>query len=247
MTATGTPDRNRGRKAARPGRKSGAWRGLAVVATAAMIAAACGGGSKKASSTNDTTANTAASETTTTVTGDTSSTVAGETTTTAANGVTTTTARKATTTTAKKKSGVIAAPNQNITKAPQVGGNVAATSSTAPPVDVQIGGSITWLKAGEIPTLDPAGAMANSGASDGPAAFAIFDMLFYSDGGQVKAHTADSLTSPDAINWTLKIHPGIKFSDGTDYDANAVVFNWQRIGDPANGATRKAVVDAMKS
>ena len=28
--------------------------------------------------------------------------------------------------------------------------------------------------------------MANSGASDGPAGFAIFDVLFYTDGGVVK-------------------------------------------------------------
>ena len=89
--------------------------------------------------------------------------------------------------------------------------------------------------------------MANSGASDGPAGFAIFDMLFYTDGGAVKSHTADSLTSADAITWTLKIHPGIKFSDGTDYNADAVVYNWQRIGDAANGATRKSIVDTMQS
>src|SRR5207302_664879 len=63
----------------------------------------------------------------------------------------------------------------------------------------------------------------------------------------VKSHTADSLTSPDAITWTLKIHPGIKFRDGTDYDAAAVVAQWQRNGDASNGSTRKAVIDAMQS
>src|SRR3954463_10741407 len=194
MTETGMPDRNRGRKATRAGRKSGVWRGLAVVASAAMIAAACGGGSKKGTASSNTTDTTVTSETTAAPTAETSSTVPGDTSTTAAAAhATTTTARKVTATTAKK-SAVIANPNNSLTKAPSAGGSVGATTSTAKAADVQIGGSITWLKAGEIPTLDPAGAMANSGASDGPAGFAVFDMLAYTDGGQVKTHTAESIT-----------------------------------------------------
>src|SRR5438874_830341 len=242
MTRTGMPDRNPRKTASRTTRKSGAWRGLAVVAAVGLVVAACGGGSKK-NATSNTTAT--SEETTTTVAGETTTTAVGETTTSVA-GATTTTAKKATTTTARK-SAVIAKPNQSLTKAPLVGGNVGSTTSTAPPSDLQTGGSITWLKAGEIPTLDPAGSMANSGASDGPAGFAIFDMLLYTDGGVVKTHTADSLTSADATTWTLKIHPGIKFSDGSDYDAAAVVAQWKRNQDPANGSTRKSIVDSMQS
>jgi ABC-type transport system substrate-binding protein len=52
--------------------------------------------------------------------------------------------------------------------------------------------------------------------------------------------TAESLTSSDALTWTLKLRPNIKFSDGTPYDANAVKFNYLRLQDPANTAVRAA-------
>ena len=59
----------------------------------------------------------------------------------------------------------------------------------------------------------------------------VFDMLAYSDpaDGEVKPQTAESLTSTDAVVWTLKLQPNIKFSDGTAYDAAAVKFNWERL------------------
>ena len=55
---------------------------------------------------------------------------------------------------------------------------------------------------------------------------AVFDMLVYSDAtASIMPQTAESLTSTDALVWTLKLHPNIKFSDGTPYDAAAVKFN----------------------
>jgi peptide/nickel transport system substrate-binding protein len=70
----------------------------------------------------------------------------------------------------------------------------------------------------------------------------VYDMLMYNDvsTGTIVAQTAESLTSTDAQNWTLKIRPGIKFTDGTPYDAAAVKFNWLRLQDPANAATKAA-------
>ena len=246
MTDNGAADRDLGtstRRSTSPGRP---WRGLAVVTAAALIMAACGGGSSKKTASANTTTPVATGDSTTTVAGETTTTVAaiGTTTTTAAAAGSATTAKQATTTTAKKRTALIA-PSGAVAQVSRTGGDVAATTSTAPASDVQTGGSLTWLKAGEIPTLDPAGAMANSGVSDGPAGFSIYDMLFYAQAGQIKTHTADSLTSADATVWTLKIHPGIKFSDGTPYDAAAVVFNLKRLQDPANGATRKSQADQI--
>jgi peptide/nickel transport system substrate-binding protein len=40
--------------------------------------------------------------------------------------------------------------------------------------------------------------------------------------------------------WTLQLHPNIQFSDGTAFDANAVMYNWQRIQNPANHALAAA-------
>src|SRR5204862_4888149 len=61
----------------------------------------------------------------------------------------------------------------------------------------------------------------------------------------VKPQTDESLTSTDAVVWTLKLQPNIKFSDGTDYDAAAVQYNWKRLQDPSKTAMRKAQADQM--
>ena len=228
------------------GRRRGAL-ALTGLVTIGLIAAACGGssGPKKPSTadTNATTETTAASETTTTAaenaTGNTSSTTA------LASGVTTTTAKKTTATTVNKKTVVTAALNRGVT-----GGisNVTAAPTTAPRQDIQPGGTLTYLKVADGPGLDPI-KISNSGNSDGPPAFMIYDMLVYSDlkDGQVKPQTAESLTSSDALVWILKIKPNIKFSDGTVYDANAVKFNWLRLQDPNNTAMRAAQANQIAS
>jgi peptide/nickel transport system substrate-binding protein len=53
---------------------------------------------------------------------------------------------------------------------------------------------------------------------------------------------AQGLTSTDAINWTLKLRPGMRFTDGTPYDAEAVKFNWDRAADPATLAPSQAFI-----
>jgi peptide/nickel transport system substrate-binding protein len=70
----------------------------------------------------------------------------------------------------------------------------------------------------------------------------VFDMLLFSDlkTSAVTPQTAESLTSTDALAWTLKLRPNIKFTDGTPYDAAAVRFNWLRLADPKNAAQRGA-------
>jgi len=45
---------------------------------------------------------------------------------------------------------------------------------------------------------------------------------------------AEDFTSEDGREWTLRLREGITFSDGTPFDAEAVVFNWERAEDPAN-------------
>jgi peptide/nickel transport system substrate-binding protein len=60
---------------------------------------------------------------------------------------------------------------------------------------------------------------------------AIYDTLmrFNAETGKYEPRIAESLTSnADATEWTVKIRPSVKFSDGTDYDAAAVIFAWNR-------------------
>jgi peptide/nickel transport system substrate-binding protein len=60
---------------------------------------------------------------------------------------------------------------------------------------------------------------------------AMYDsLMFYDTGtGRFEPRTAESLTpNADLTEWTLKIRPNIRFTDGTAYDAEAVVFNLRR-------------------
>jgi peptide/nickel transport system substrate-binding protein len=124
--------------------------------------------------------------------------------------------------------------------------NVTSAPTTAPSKDIQPGGTLTLYKPSEIPGLDPIN-ISNSGSFDNPPAQAVFDQLVYSENGVITPSAADSLTSTDALVWTLKLHPNMKFSDGTAWDAAAVKFNWARIADPANHASRATQAQLIAS
>jgi peptide/nickel transport system substrate-binding protein len=67
---------------------------------------------------------------------------------------------------------------------------------------------------------------------------AVYDALFYLDlEGGLHPKIARSLASEDSgKTWTLTLREGVRFSDGTALDAEAVRFNWARLADPANRA-----------
>jgi ABC-type transport system substrate-binding protein len=52
-------------------------------------------------------------------------------------------------------------------------------------------------------------------------------LLEQTAGGKLVPYLAESVTSPDNITWTIKLRTGIKFHDGTPFDADAVVMNLQ--------------------
>ena len=68
------------------------------------------------------------------------------------------------------------------------------------------------------------------------AAAAIFDTLVtLDDKGQPQPKLALSWThSEDFKTWTFKLRPGVKFHDGTPFNAQAVKENFDRQKDPAN-------------
>ena len=55
------------------------------------------------------------------------------------------------------------------------------------------------------------------------------------------------MTTTDGKVWTLKLRAGVKFSDGTSYDAAAVKFNWERHADPANASMYASTAQALTS
>ena len=114
------------------------------------------------------------------------------------------------------------------------GGSTQSTTSLQP----QSGGTLTIATFIEPPGLDPLVA-AGSGVSGGIEMMAIYDtvMQYNAVTGKYEGRTGQSLeANADSTEWTLKIKPNIKFSDGTDYDADAVKFGLERSRSGQTGA-----------
>ncbi len=86
------------------------------------------------------------------------------------------------------------------------------------------GGVLTVAEYSEARSLDPTKTYGN-GAAGGSAMAAIYDTLTRYDWGTETyvPQLAESLTSDDNTTWTLKLREGVKFSDGTALDADAVL------------------------
>jgi len=127
------------------------------------------------------------------------------------------------------------------------GGSTSSTTTSSGPTK---GGSVTLIHQFETRGFDPilgSGAVGTGG--DALQFAAVFDSLVYEDQytGKVVPRIAESFLSSDAVTWTLKLRPSIKFSDGTPYDADAVKFNWERIADPANKSSNSVAVSGIAS
>ena len=106
---------------------------------------------------------------------------------------------------------------------------------TGPASAQKQGGSITVGLELDIPGFDPLKVGVFDTAAE-TAAAAIFDTLVYlDDKGQPQPELALSWThSDDYKTWTFKLRPGVKFHDGTPFNAEAAKANFDRQKDPAN-------------
>ena len=107
--------------------------------------------------------------------------------------------------------------------------------SACPASAQKAGGSITVGLELDIPGFDPlkVGVFDTAALT---AAAAIFDTLTtLDDKGEPQPKLALSWThSEDFKTWTFKLRPGVKFHDGTPFNAEAVKANFDRQKDPAN-------------
>ena len=98
----------------------------------------------------------------------------------------------------------------------------ASATSLAP----QSGGTVTFGTYQETMGLDPI-VSTGGGVTGGTEMAAIYDTLtrYNTETNKIEMRTAESVTpNADSTEWTIKIRSGIKFTDGTDYDADAVQF-----------------------
>jgi peptide/nickel transport system substrate-binding protein len=111
----------------------------------------------------------------------------------------------------------------------------AMSAWTGPVVAQKSGGSITVGQELDIPGFDPL-KVGVYDTSANTAAAAIFDTLAtLDDKGEPQPKLALSWShSDDFKTWTFKLRPGVKFHDGTPFNAQAVKENFDRQKDPAN-------------
>lgn len=196
----------------------------AIVVALAIVAAGCSGDDAEQ-----------VAKTRTAETSETSETTAAPSTTTMVVDATTTTSElaAATTPTVAPKAATATRPRQVAPKQSSgIVNVVAAPTTTVAPESIKRGGSLIWAARTEaIAAFDPALATSSPAAAQFRS---IFDTLVEQDAaGNLVPRIAEAFTSTDAVNWNIKLRPGVKFTDGTDYNAQAVVFNWKRIIDPA--------------
>jgi peptide/nickel transport system substrate-binding protein len=101
------------------------------------------------------------------------------------------------------------------------------STTTATP---KSGGILNFAEYSEPRGLDPI-VSTGAGVTGAIEMSAIYDtiMRWNPETGQYENRTAQSVTpNADFTEWTLKLKPGIKFSDGTDYNADAVIFGMMR-------------------
>jgi peptide/nickel transport system substrate-binding protein len=111
----------------------------------------------------------------------------------------------------------------------------AALLAGAAHAQKQQGGSISVGLELDIPGFDPLKVGVYDTSAE-TAAAAIFDTLTtLDDKGEAQPKLALSWThSDDFKTWTFKLRPGVKFQDGTPFNAEAVKANFDRQKDPVN-------------
>ncbi len=124
-----------------------------------------------------------------------------------------------------------------------------AAQPTAAPA-AQRGGRLRILYWQAVTTLNPHLA---TGTKDFDGATVILEPLArYNEKDELVPYLAAEIptienggVAPDGTSITWKLKPGLKWSDGSDFTVDDIIFTWQYCADPATACTTKAVFDPI--
>lgn len=115
------------------------------------------------------------------------------------------------------------------------GGSTDTSANAGPTGEAVSGGTGRIIETTEPRSLDPS-LISNTFASSPITGNALYGTLLIDnpETGELEFKMAEDLSSTDGgKTFTLKVRPGIQFSDGTPFDAQAVKTGWEHIKDPA--------------
>lgn len=122
--------------------------------------------------------------------------------------------------------------------------------STALAVAVALPGA-AWAKTltvaiyGNLTTLDPA--VSNDGLSQSSQGLIYQGLFSFDKDMKLFPLLAESYEANDnATEFTIKLRKGVKFHDGTDFNAQAVKFNIERLANPDNKLSGRSLVSMVK-
>jgi len=104
----------------------------------------------------------------------------------------------------------------------------AAEAAEAPPAPAGAGGTFIFGRGGDSVQLDPA--IVTDGESFRVTGQCLEPLYQYEPGTTtpIPALATECTANEDSTEWTCKLREGVKFHDGTDFNADAVIFNFER-------------------
>ncbi|MCC6177973.1 MAG: hypothetical protein IT305_21950 [Chloroflexi bacterium] len=124
----------------------------------------------------------------------------------------------------------------------------APAAATTAPAAKTTGAAGGTLRVGHIANPSQLDPHRSPAGFDRHIQFAIFDTLVGFDRSlKPQPGLALSWDSPDLKTWTFKLRQGVKFHDGTDFNAQAVKANIDRIKDPATKSALGGAFNGVQS
>jgi peptide/nickel transport system substrate-binding protein len=118
-----------------------------------------------------------------------------------------------------------------------------SASSSGGPAKLVKGGTVTGALSNDIGSLDP---LTSSSVYDRQVQYQIFESLIATDKElKLLPGLAKSWETPDPTTIVFKLQPGVKFQDGTDFNAEAVRFNFDRILQSASSPRKSEITGVV--
>jgi peptide/nickel transport system substrate-binding protein len=108
------------------------------------------------------------------------------------------------------------------------------------------GGPLVYVTGTDALTLDP------QFVTDVPTARVVMQvhetLVYPQENGEMKGVLAESWSvADDGRTWTFKLRDGVRFHDGTPFNAGAVKFTFDRIMNPETGSPRRSASNSIES